>query len=70
MTGGPERRDDEIGRLRAEIADLRSRIELMEGERAPSGDDCRCSPVLDAPTAFTLGALVMMMVMLPTNVLT
>jgi len=70
MNDEPERQGDEIGRLCAEVADLRSRIELMEGERAPSGDDCRCSPVLDAPTAFTLGALVMMMVMLPTIVLT
>ncbi|MDE0476232.1 MAG: hypothetical protein OXI50_16905 [Gammaproteobacteria bacterium] len=66
MNEEPERQGDEIGRLRAEVADLRSRIELVEGEPAPSGDDCRCSPVLDAPTAFTLGALVMMMVMLPT----
>ena len=70
MNEEPERQGDEIGWLRAEVADLRSRIELMEGARAPSGDDCRCSPALDAPTAFTLGALVMMMVMLPTIVLT
>ena len=61
MTGGPARRGDQIGRLRTEVAHLRSGIELMEGERAPSGDDCRCSPALDAPTAFTLGALVMML---------
>ena len=70
MNDGPERRDDEIGRLRAEIADLRSRIEHVEGKRPPSGDDCRCSPVPDAPNAFTLGALVMMMAMLAMRALT
>ena len=70
MKDGPERRDDEIGRLRAEVANLRSRIEHMEGERPPSGDDCRCAPVLDAPNAFALGAIIIMMVMLATRALT
>ena len=69
MSDAPERRDDQIGRLRAEVAHLRSRIELVEGELAPSGDDCRCSPVPDARTAFTLGAPVMMMAMPATRAL-
>ena len=42
----------------------------MEGGRAPSGDRCRCSPVPDAPTAFTLGALTMMMATPATMALT
>ena len=62
MNDGPERRNDKIGRLRAEVTDLRRRTELMEGERAPSGDDCRCSPALDAPNAFTCGALAMFVI--------
>lgn len=62
MNEEPERQGDEIGQLRAEVADLRSRIELVEGARAPSGDDCRCSPVPDPPNAFTYGALAMFVI--------
>ena len=69
MNDRPERRDDEIGRLRAEVADLRSRIQLVEGGPPPSGDDCCCSPVLDAPNVFALGVLIMMMAMLATRAL-
>ena len=64
MNDGPEHEDDEIERLRADVADPRRKIALMEGDRAPSG------PVPDAPTAFTLGALTMTMVMLATMALT
>ncbi len=70
MNDGPEHEDDEIERLRAEVADLRRKIALIEGDRPPSGDRWRCSPVPDAPTAFTLGVLTMMTAMLATIALT
>ena len=53
----------EVDRLRAEVADLRKRMARLEGDPAESGcRDCR-PPVPDAPTAFTWGALAMLVLM-------
>ena len=68
MNDGSEYEDGAVERLRAEVRDLRRRILHLEGRRPPSGDRCRCSPVPDAPTAFTLGVLTMMMVVMPATI--
>ena len=63
MNDGPEREGGEVERLRAEVADLRKRMLRLEDDRPESGcRDCR-RPVPDAPTAFTWGALAMLVIM-------
>lgn len=60
MNDGPEQEGSEVERLRAEVADLRKRMARLEGDRPESGcQECR-PPVPDAPTAFTWGALAML----------
>ncbi len=62
MSAEEECGDAEVDLLRAEVADLRKRIARLEGDRPESGcRDCR-PPVLDAPTAFTYGALAMLVI--------
>ena len=63
MNGRPEQEGGEVERLRAEVADLRKRIVRLEGDPAESGcRDCG-DPLPVASTAFTWGALAMLVLM-------
>ena len=59
-TPGPECESGETRQLRAEVAELRARIVRMECDRPTSARPGCKEPWLDPSTAFTSGALSML----------